>query len=306
MHVSIAFIITSLFLAGSFSCGRQEVTENTLLKNSPPRIVSAKFLPENPNKESVFHLIIESYDPDYDRVLYRYQWMKNDEEIKGEDKEILRDVHLKKGDIIRVKATPSDGKTEGETYLSLPVKIANSPPVIKEVRIEPEIAYANGDLKAFVKSHDTDGDSIDYSYKWEKNGIVLDQEGSESLARGRFKRGDTIAVTVIPHDGETLGTPKKSEPITITNSPPIILSSPPNKTDGNIYTYQVAANDPDNDPVIFGLKTAPKGMEIVKETGLIRWEIRKEDQGTQSIEIEASDSEGAESFQRYTLSIELR
>jgi hypothetical protein len=47
-------------------------------------------------------------------------------------------------------------------------------------------------------------------------------------------------------------------------------------------------------------------MEIDKETGFVRWEIRKGDQGTQSIEIQASDSEGAKSFQRYTLSIKFR
>lgn len=302
----MAFVLTSLFLAGGFSCGRQEASETSALKNSPPRIVSAKFMPENPNKESVFQLVIESYDPDYDRVLYRYQWMKNDEEIKGEDKEIFRDAYLKKGDIIRVKVTPSDGKTEGETYLSLPMKIINSAPVIKEVRIEPAIAYANGDLKAFVKSVDADGDSIDYSYKWEMNGVVLSEENTDVFAQDRFKRGDSIAVTVVPYDGETLGPSKKSKPIMIANSPPIITSSPPNKTDGNMYTYQVTTNDPDNDPIIFGLKTAPKGMEINKESGLIRWEIRRGDQGTQSIEIEASDGQGAKSFQRYTLSIELR
>jgi hypothetical protein len=302
----IAFIFTSLFFAGSLSCGRQEAAETTLPKNSPPRIISVKILPESPNTQSVFNLLIESYDPDYDRVLYHYQWLKNDEEITGENREILRGIHLKKGDLIRVKVTPSDGKINGETFLAPPVKIINSPQVIEEVRIEPKIAYANCDLKAFVKSHDADGDSMNYSYKWEKNGVVLSEENTDVFTRGRFKKGDTIAVTVTANDVESIGMPKKSEPVTIANSPPIITSSPPNKTNGNIYTYQVTANDPDNDPIIFALKTAPKGMEIDKETGLIRWEIRKEDQGTQSIEIQASDSGGSKSFQRYTLAIEFR
>lgn len=305
-QVIIAFILTSFFLAGSLSCGRKEATETTLPKNSPPRIISVKILPESPNPQSVFNLLIESHDPDYDRVLYHYQWLKNDEGIDGENKEILRGVHLKKGDLIRVKVTPSDGKIEGEPFLSSPVKIINSPQVIEEVRIEPKMAYANCDLKAFVKSRDADGDSTNYSYKWEKNGVVLPEENTDVFVQGRFKKGDTIAVTVTPNDVESLGMPKKSEPVTIANSPPIITSSPPNKTSGNIYTYQVTANDPDNDPIIFALKTAPKGMEIDKETGLIRWEIRKGDQGTQSIEIQTSDSGGGKSFQRYTLSIELR
>jgi hypothetical protein len=280
--------------------------ESATKTNSPPIIVSANILPEVPSKDSELNLFVRRQGRDGDPITYSFQWMKNDEELTGENKNTLKSENFKKGDLIRAKVTFSDGKAKGETFLSSPVKIINSPPVIKEVRIEPKIAYTHGDLKVFVKSMDADGDSINYTYKWEKNGVVLSEENTEIFGGGRFKRGDSIAVTVIPHDGETLGTPKKSEPVTIANSPPIIISSPPNKTDGNIYTYQITANDPDNDAVVFALKTAPKGMEIDKETGLIRWEIRKEDQGTQSIEIEASDSEGAKSSQRYTLSIELR
>jgi hypothetical protein len=302
----IAFSFASLFLAGSLSCGRQETAETTLPRNSPPHVVSVRVLPENPNTNSVFNLLIESHDPDNDRVLYRYHWLKNDEEIAGENKEILRGIHLKKGDLIRVKVTPFDGKTEGEPFLSSPVKIVLSPDVIEEVRIEPKIAYSNCDLKVFVRSREEDGDLIRYSYKWERNGVILSEERTDVLERGQFKRGDTIAITVTPQDGESEGMPRRSKPVTIANGPPIITSSPPQKTNGNIYTYQVTANDPDNDPILFILKTAPQGMEIDKEAGLVRWEIRQGNQGTQSIEIQASDSEGARSFQRYTLSVELR
>ena len=303
----VTLVVALLLLAGSFACEKEKKLSRTgSPENPPPRIASLKILPESPNKGSVFSLMIEGYDPNYDRILYRYQWLRNDEEINGENKEILRDVPLKKGDLIRVKVTPSDGKTEGQTFLSPPVKIVNSPPVIKEIGIEPKIAYANCDLKAFVKGYDADGDSINYSYRWEKNGVVLSEENADTLTRNRFKRGDSIALTVTPNDGEISGTGKRAESVLVANSPPMIISSPSNKTDGNTYTYQVKADDPDGDPIIFSLKTAPKEMEINRETGLIRWEIQKGNQGTQSVEIEASDSEGAKSFQRYTLSVEFR
>jgi hypothetical protein len=68
----------------------------------------------------------------------------------------------------------------------------------------------------------------------------------------------------------------------------------------------VKAEDPDNDPIIFALKTAPKGMDINKETGLIQWEVSKGDQGDHLIEIEATDPEGAKSLQRFTLSFEFK
>jgi hypothetical protein len=115
-----------------------------------------------------------------------------------------------------------------------------------------------------------------------------------------------IVVTATPNDDESLGTPKKSGTIIISNSPPVIVSSPSKKADKNIYTYQVKASDPDNDPIIFGLKTAPKGMEINTETGLIQWEIRKEDKGRHSFEIEVTDDGGAKSSQQHTLEIDFR
>ncbi len=41
-------------------------------------------------------------------------------------------------------------------------------------------------------------------------------------------------------------------------------------------------------------------MKIDSQSGLIQWEIRKEDRGDFPVEIEASDSEGAKSLQKYT------
>ena len=300
----ITLVLTLLIFAGNFSCGGGKVNEAKPVKNSPPHIASVKILPENPKKESLFNLLIDSYDADYDRVVYQYHWLRNDEEMSGENKDTLKRVDLRKGDLIRVKVTPSDGKIEGEPFLSSPVKILNSPPLIEEIRIEPAIAYADNDLRAAVKSNDVDGDDVSYDYQWEKNGTVLTDEKLEVLQKGRFKKGDILAVTVTPDDGETKGNPKKSEPVTIRNSPPIIISSPSTKTTGNIYTYQVNANDSDSDSVTFTLKSAPKGMEINKDTGLIRWEIRNEDKGTHTIEIEASDSNGSKCYQRYNLTIE--
>jgi hypothetical protein len=202
--------------------------------------------------------------------------------------------------------TPSDGKVNGTPFLSAPVKILNSPPVLKEVWIEPKVAYVTDRLKANLKSLDLDRDFIYYTYQWEKNGTILSEERGEIFERGLFRKGDSIAVIVTPDDRETLGTPKKSETLIISNSPPIILSSPPTSVEKTTYIYQVKANDPDNDPITFTLKSGPKGMEMDKKTGLIRWEIRKEDKGNHSVEIEVSDDAGAKSIQRYTLIIDFK
>jgi hypothetical protein len=303
--IKILTVFLLLFL-GVLACAKGKEAEVKAKSNSPPVITSISILPEKPTKESELNLSIQSKDPDGDPITYQYQWLKNEEEIIGEKQNTLKKNNFKKGDLIQVRVTPSDGKVDGTSFLSPPVRILNSPPILQEVWIEPKVAYVTDRLKAYVKSSDSDGDFIYLTYQWEKNGVVLNEERGEFLERGQFKKGDSMAVIVTPDDRETLGTPKKSEPLVISNSPPLIVSSPPTSIEKSTYIYQVRANDPDNDPITFTLKSGPKGMEMDKITGLIRWEIRREDKGRHSVEIEVTDDAGARSTQRYTLTVEFR
>lgn len=302
----IALLSVLGVLLANFSCGRHERTEPKSKTNSPPLISSISILPEKPTQESEINLFIQSHDPEGDPVTFQYRWIRNDEEIPGANDSSLKSGSFKKGDLIKARVVPSDGKVDGIPVLSSAVKILNSSPVIQGASIEPKVAYGTDRLKANVKSSDPDGDIIYYTYQWEKNGVVLNEERGEYLERGRFKRGDSIVVIVTPDDRENPGKPEKSDPIIILNSPPIIVSAPPTSVEKMTYLYQVTANDPDNDPITFTLKSGPKGMEMDKETGLLRWEIRKEDKGSHSVEIEISDDAGAKSIQRYTLAVDFK
>ena len=299
------FLLALLAATINLSCENLEGTSLKSKPNSPPVITSARIVPEGPNVGSELIVFTQSQDPDGDSVTYLYEWVKNDEEISGENKNILKIGNFGKGDLIRVKVTPSDGKAEGRAFLSDPVKILNSPPVIQELWMEPKMVYANDPIRVHLKSHDFDGDSIYYTYRWEKNGVVLTEERAEVLEVGRFKKGDSITVTVTPDDRESQGPSIRSAPIMILNSPPVIISSPPTSVKENDYIYQVKAYDPDNEPTFFVLKSGPKGMEIDKDTGVIRWAIQSQDRGTHSIEIEVSDKEGAKSLQRFALNVEI-
>jgi len=303
---TIALFLFLFLLLANLSCEKEGKIGSKSKTNSPPVITSVNVLPEMPDRESDLNLIIQSNDPNGDSIIYRYQWIKNDEDIVGENKNTYKPEDLKKGDIVQVRIIPSDGKEEGKPFLSAPVKILNAPPVIEEVWIEPKMPTAKENLRAFEKSVDADGDPIYFTYQWEKNGVVSLDERKEILEQGRFKKGDTITVTMVPDDREIIGVPKKSAPVTILNSAPIIGSSPPFSIDGTKYIYQVKASDPDDDTVTFSLKSGPKGMKIDQKIGLIQWEIQKEDKGTHPIEIEVRDNEGAASFQRYTLVVEVR
>jgi len=302
----ISFFMVLFLSLHLISCGRSEKAGPSTKSNTPPEITTATIFPENPTQKNDLGVMAQSKDPDDDPITYHYQWIKNDAEMIGETTPVLKSGTFKKGDRIQVKVVPSDGKIEGAPFLSGSVKILNSPPVIQEVNIEPKPAFANIDLKAIVKGFDPDGDFIYYNFRWEKNGVALSEEYKEILKQGNFKKGDSITVTVTPDDREITGEPKKSAPVTISNSPPIIVSSPPESIKDSKYIYQVKADDPDHDPVMFVLKSGPKGMEIDQKTGLLRWDIRKEDKGTHQIEIEALDSEGAKSIQRYVLKVDYK
>ncbi len=273
--------------------------------NSPPVITAVSIFCGSPYPQAEFGAVVQCQDPDHDPVTNHYQWLRNEEEIPGENAHTLRKGQLKKGDLIQVKVTPSDGKANGAPFLSPAVKILNSPPVIQEVRIEPRVAYVDDHLKAVVQCSDADGDSVHYTYQWEKNGIPIAGESRDTLQKGQFKKGDSIVVAVTPDDGQSQGFLKKSEINIISNCAPVIASSPSSRMEGNVYTYQVQAIDPDGDPILFKLKSGPKGMVINKETGFLRWEVQESEKGI-SVEIEASDGEGAKSIQKYTLTVARR
>lgn len=305
---ALTFFLLLSSVAVPLSCEREKpATPSSKTKaNSLPTITLVTVLPERPTRENDLSLVVQSQDADGDLVNYRYQWIKNDAEIAGESNNVLKAGNSRKGDLFQVRVIPSDGKGDGKPFLSNPVKILNAAPVVSEVWIEPKMPTIQNDLSVQEKSTDPDGDSIFFSYQWEKNGAALMGERKEILERVRFAKGDLISVTIIPDDREIMGTPKKSEPVKISNSPPTIISSPPTSIEGTKYLYQVKANDPDNDPITFAMKSGPKGMGIDPKSGLLQWQIRAEDKGTHSIEIEVSDNEGARSFQQYTLAIEVR
>ncbi|MDP3640125.1 MAG: Ig domain-containing protein [Nanoarchaeota archaeon] len=84
------------------------------------------------------------------------------------------------------------------------------------------------------------------------------------------------------------------------NHPPIITSTPlTTAREDELYTYQVIAEDPDNDPLTYHLVTAPRGMAMTA-SGLIRWTPPRE--GAELVRIQVSDGQ-LSAFQTYTITV---
>ena len=89
-----------------------------------------------------------------------------------------------------------------------------------------------------------------------------------------------------------------------TNHRPIINSTPPTTaTVGIEYSYQVMATDADGDSLVYSLNTAPEGMVIEVNTGLITWTPTEEQVGEQEVEVEVSDGKKA-AKQEFIITVE--
>ena len=89
----------------------------------------------------------------------------------------------------------------------------------------------------------------------------------------------------------------------VPNAPPRIISQPPQEISSLDYQYQVEVNDPDDNSFTFRLDEAPEGMTIDEQTGLIQWSLVEARPGSHTIAIIATDADGAESAQEYTLTL---
>jgi hypothetical protein len=88
------------------------------------------------------------------------------------------------------------------------------------------------------------------------------------------------------------------------NQGPYITSEPNLEVlGGQVYTYEVEATDPDGDSLTYQLLSAPDGMTIDSETGVINWDTDTIPLGNYSVVVEVSDNRGETALQQYSLSL---
>jgi hypothetical protein len=286
------------------SCGSKEEKGKSADTAAVPAISSVEILPENPSKSSLLETVVKFAQPEKTAEV-RYRWMKNGKEIMGVTESTLGQDSFQKGDTIAVEVTPGIGKVTGKPVQSKPVIIVNSPPVLKSFTIEPMPAHSKDELTARLDMFDADGEYVRSSYQWKKSKEDIPGATEATLAPDYFKKGDRIGCQARVSDGEAPEVSYYSNEIEILNSAPFITSQPSaGKIEGSSYEYQVAAEDPDEDKLEFSLISAPEGMTINSETGLISWQISDQQRvGKFDFEIIARDSEGAQSVQPMTLSL---
>ena len=157
----------------------------------------------------------------------------------------------------------------------------------------------------------TDADRDPLNFRW---ALIHQPTGSQSTLldplsqSARFTPdfiGDYVAQLIV-NDGHAVSDPDtvaisvKAGPVK--NHPPQITSTPVTKsTEGQAYSYQVTAADPENDTLAYSLTTSLKGMTINASTGLIQWTPGVNDLGSHPVTVNVDDGNGGNAIQNFNL-----
>lgn len=129
---------------------------------------------------------------------------------------------------------------------------SNRPPSVRSARIAPNPALLNGPILVQVDGEDLDGDPLTFRHHWLINGDRIEGQTQSTLNPRLAKRGDLLAVDVVPFDGKVEGALYRTEPVVVGNTPPEVVRvvfAPSQVRAGERLHAQVEGADADQDPI---------------------------------------------------------
>ncbi len=292
----VALVILVLLMLFIDSCGgKKEGTAG----NTPPEITEVTLLPLNPTIGSEISVRISALDKEGDPLTYKVKWFVNDREI-GEGMSFKYD-EAKRGDKIFAEVSPFDGKEWGKAVRSRAVTLGGLPPRIISLQIIPESLFVHTPrIIVSTNAEDPDGDSLQIFVYWMLNDEkIRDSSSVLDLTKLKLRKNDRITAGVVAFDGQFKSEPFMVE-LEIANSPPVfstrvdsVIASPQ-----DLY-YKVPIIDPDGDALRFELLSAPEGVKIDKNTGVISGNAG--DVNSFEVLVRATDTDGAYLDAKFTL-----
>lgn len=268
--------------------------------NRAPLVKSAQILPDPIVLTGPLTVLVEAEDPERESVSFRYRWLVDGTQVSGQTGASLPPDVLKRGQQVIVEIIPSDGSHEGAPYRTAVATVGNSPPIVTRVSMTPETPEAGERVVAQIDVRDPDDDRVFLRYRWYRNAGLV-KEGDEPFLDTAGFAGGTIVLEVVAKDLSMAADPVRSNPISVRNSPPKIVSMPPTAGQLERYEYRVKAEDRDGDTVTYQLEKGPPGMTIESGTGLLLWSIPADQRGTVPVRITASDGQGGMAIQEFNI-----
>ncbi len=274
-------------------------TSSTYILNTPPSIQDLGIQGgENTSQNiSLIYTFIDVDDDSEDKPKFIINWYYiNGSVISGQNTENLSYISFKAGDILYAQITPNDGEEPGSMYQTDYFQIGNAiPEIIGVPRIlgvnESSIYIASTPLSVnytaedrdhplFIYDIEVDGNGlvVGSSYRWYRNGIIVEELTGSTVSVDYLVKGDYWIVSVRPRDryGD-YGYWVNSSQIIIGNTPPNILTlewsqgSPTVQNDLS-FAYSYTDHDADtewlNSTRIFWYKNGTEVIEARNQTFL--------------------------------------
>jgi hypothetical protein len=199
-----------------------------------------------------------------------------------------------------VEVTDPEKATARESFVVAVTDVNQAP----EITSQPLLTVTeNTQWRYRIDAIDADEKPLTYQLVSGPEGMTLDTFNTLRWTPGLSAAG-VYPVVVAVSDGQTQVDQSFELTVENLNQTPVIQSSPELQAQENIpYTYQVIAEDKDGDTIHYQLTTAPEGMMLDAETGLINWTPGFNQAGTHPIEVIVTDSHQAQVAQTFTLDV---
>ena len=147
-------------------------------------------------------------------------------------------------------------------------------PYFRGLGTNPLNPRTGDDLQAYINAYDPEGEALEFTYAWFRNGERLDGRNGPTLSAAEHVKGDVISLQVTATDGRLVSTLRRDK--TIRDTPPTfsLLSMPPAVVaSGETVSFQVGFDDVDGDPLpesSYQVDYGPGGLEIDAD-GRVTW-----------------------------------
>jgi hypothetical protein len=181
----------------------------------------------------------------------------------------------------------------------------NQAPGAPRIRVGPDDPDTTADLEAYVidEAIDPDGDPVTYSYRWFRDGELVEDLVEPVVPASETERGEEWQAVVSASDGELSG-PSDEDDVEIVNAPPSIeieLGPEDPDTEASLVA-EITVDDADDDEVTWSYVWSRNGADQdIEDLEVRRGQTTKNDVWT--VRVVAVDSEEAEATAQESLTI---
>ncbi|MBD3316819.1 MAG: PKD domain-containing protein, partial [Chitinivibrionales bacterium] len=207
---------------------------------------------------------------------------------------------------VTVRVEDSDNAFDTQTF-TVTVKELQWPPEIVSAPVTSAIEDEQYVYQAVAEDQNA-ADILTFSLSDKPEGMTVDAENGLVAWTPNNDDVGIHTVTLIVNDG--IDTDEQTFELVVENvndAPVIVSTAPPAAQVGVEYGYTVLAEDVDaGDVLTFDIVSAPEGVVIDANSGVLTWTPTESQTGSQSITVAVSDEDSAEDEQIFSVEVQLQ